>query len=110
MRSPSAAWVAKTCLAALTRKQKETFAPICPEFIIELQSPSDSLPALKRKMAEWIDNGAELGWLIQPDSRSVWIYRAGSTDPELRVDIDSLEGEGPVAGFVAELDEIWEGI
>lgn len=108
-RSPDAAWVSDQRLAALTPEQKRVFAPLCPEFVIEVQSPSDSLPRLKRKMREWIDNGAQLGWLIQPDAKTVHIYRPGR-DPEQRVGIQKIEGEGPVAGFVLDLTSIWAGL
>lgn len=108
-RSPDAAWVSKERLASLSPAQKRVFAPICPEFVIEIQSPSDSLPELKRKMSEWIDNGAQLGWLIQPDARQVFVYRPGR-NPELLVNPARVEGEGPVAGFTLDLTGIWEGL
>ncbi|HYA16322.1 MAG TPA: Uma2 family endonuclease [Bryobacteraceae bacterium] len=109
MRSPDAAWISKSRVATLTREQKQVFAPICPEFVVELQSPSDSLPALRRKMAEWIENGAQLAWLIQPESKTVSIYRPGA-EPEHRTGIETVEGEGPVAGFVLDLRDIWAGL
>jgi Uma2 family endonuclease len=108
-RSPDAAWVSNERLAGLSREQKHGFLPLCPEFVIEVQSPTDSLPQLKRKMYEWIDNGAQLGWLIQPDAREVLIYRPGSR-PELRLNPDRIEGEGPVEGFVVDLTGIWAGL
>jgi Uma2 family endonuclease len=108
-RSPDVSWVSKERLAALTPEQKRVFIPLCPEFVIEIQSPSDSLPRLKRKMREWIDNGAQLGWLIQPDARVVQVYRPGR-DPEYRDKIDRIEGEGPVAGFVLDLTGVWAGL
>ena len=104
--SPDAAWISNTRWSTLTRKQQRAFAPICPDFVVELQSPSDSVPRLKRKMHEWIDNGAQLGWLILPDSKTVYVYRPGQ-EPEYLTDITRLEGEGPVDGFVLDLTEIW---
>jgi len=104
--SPDAAWISKARLAALTTEQKRVFAPICPEFVAEVQSPSDSVPQLKRKMYEWIDNGAQLGWLILPDSKTVYVYRPGQ-EPEFLINITHLKGEGPVEGFVLDLTEIW---
>jgi Uma2 family endonuclease len=105
-RAPDAAWVSKDRLGKLTDKQKRVFLPVCPEFVIEIQSPSDSLPQLKRQMHEWIDNGAQLGWLIQPDVREVVVYRPGNP-PELFQNLDRIEGEGPVAGFVLDLIRVW---
>jgi Uma2 family endonuclease len=93
-------------LAQLTREQKRVFIPLCPDFVIELASPSDSLPRLKRKMREWIENGAQLGWLIHPESRSVHVFRA-STGPEDLIGVDRIGGEGPVAGFTLDLTGIW---
>ena len=104
--SPDAAWISKARLATLTTEQKRVFAPICPDFVAEVQSPSDSVPQLKRKMYEWIDNGAQLGWLILPDSKTVYVYRPGQ-EPEFLTNITQLAGEGPVDGFVLDLTEIW---
>ncbi len=108
-RSPDAGWVSDLRLRALTREQKQAFIPLCPEFVIEVQSPSDSLPRLKRKMWEWIDNGAQLGWLIQPNAKIVIIYRPGR-GPEECAGISCIEGEGPVAGFALDLTSIWAGL
>ena len=104
--SPDASWIGNARLSALTDKQKRKFAPICPDFVVEVESPSDSVPRLKRKMHEWIDNGARLGWLILPDSRTVYVYRPGQ-EPEFLSNITQLEGEGPVQGFVLDLSKIW---
>jgi Uma2 family endonuclease len=70
------------------------------------QSSSDRTRALKEKMREYLANGAQLGWLIDPDRRSVSIYRPNQ-EPETRTDIDSISGEGPVVGFVLDLSEVW---
>jgi Uma2 family endonuclease len=104
--SPDASWVGNIRLGTLTQKQKRKFAPICPDFVVEVQSPSDSVLRLKRKMYEWIDNGAQLGWLILPDSKTVYVYRPGQ-EPEFLTNITQLAGEGPVDGFVLDLTEIW---
>ena len=77
-----------------------------PEFVIELLSPSDRIKAAQRKMAEWIENGVELGWLIDPYSRTVTIYRPDQ-EPESRKDLTELEGEGPVEGFLLNLAPVW---
>ena len=108
-RSPDASWVLKSRLAQFTKEQKKRFLPLCPDFIIELISPSDRLHVVKAKMCEWIENGAELGWLIDPDRRTVHIYRPAQEPQEL-VGIGTLPGEGPVHGFQLELEEIWRGL
>ena len=107
MRSPDAAWVRRSRLSALTREQKQKFLPLCPDFVIELRSPSDTLNAVQAKMEEWIENGAQLGWLIDPQNRRVYIYR-----PQMAVEslenLLSLSGEPVLLGFALDLREIWE--
>ncbi len=105
-RGPDACWILKSRLASLSRGQRRRFMPICPDFVVELMSPSDRLPRVKAKMREWIDNGAALGWLIDADRRTVYIYRP-DREPEKLVDVDHVDGEGPVAGFRLELSDIW---
>ena len=106
IRSPDASWVSRAKLAQLTEEQKDRFLPLCPEFVIELLSPSDRLPEVKLKMTEYMANGCQLGWLIDPASRRVTIYRPeGITTLETPAHV---EGEGPVAGFVLDLKYIWE--
>jgi len=105
-RSPDAAWMSRSRLATLTKEQKKRFGPLCPDFVVELRSPSDRLPQLQTKMREWIDNGAQLAWLIDPENRTVHVYRPGRRVERL-VDAASVTGEGPVAGFVLEMADIW---
>ncbi len=109
MRAPDAAWVSLNRDATLTPAERRKFAPVCPEFVIEIKSPSDSPARLKRKMQEWIDNGAQLGWLILPETRTVHIYRAG-LPVESVTGVSELAGEGPVAGFELDLSDIWPGV
>lgn len=106
--SPDAAWVSKERLASLTSDQLRRFALVTPEFVIEVMSPSDRLKSAMRKMTEWMADGAALGWLIDGDARTVYIYRAGSPEPEKRTGIKRLAGEGPVVGFRLDLTEVWE--
>jgi Uma2 family endonuclease len=106
-RSPDAAWTLKHRVQTLDRAILNRFWHLCPEFIIELRSQTDRLPVLRAKMQEWIDNGAQLGWLIDPECRTVEIYRPGR-DPEVRSGIDRILGEGPVGGFELELSAIWD--
>lgn len=104
-RSPDASWVKKERWDALTPEQKESFAPLCPDFVVELRSKTDSLKKLQEKMQEYIDNGAKLGWLIDRQNRRVEIYR-----PDRKVEIlqnpATLSGEDVLPGFVLDLAEI----
>ena len=106
--SPDAAWVSNDRLAGLSKDQRRRFPPVCPEFVIEVMSPSDRLKAAHEKMQEWMRAGVELGWLIHGDERTVYIYRAGQKDAEKRSGIPNLAGEGPVAGFELDLTKVWE--
>ena len=106
MRSPDAAWIEASRLNALSDSDQDRFAHICPDFIIELRSPTDRLPDLQAKMDEWIANGALLAWLLDPQTQSVTIYRPGR-EPQLLDRPESIEGEHPVAGFHLPLTRIW---
>jgi len=101
-RSPDAAWILLPRWEALSPKQREGFPPICPDFVVELRSPSDSLKTLQDKMQEYIDNGARLGWLLNPQDQQVEIYRQGQ-DQEVLSNPTSLPGEGVLPGFVLDL-------
>jgi Uma2 family endonuclease len=107
LRSPDASWVSRARLATLTREQKRRFFPLCPDFVIELRSSSDSLKSLQAKMEEYIQNGAQLGWLLDPRRRRVYVYR-----PQRQVEIlenpATLSGDPELPGFVLSLQEIWE--
>ncbi len=106
-RSPDASWVAKDRIRQMDNKSLQGFWHLCPAFVIELKSESDRLRTLRNKMQEYVENGAELGWLIDPEKRSVEVYRSGG-EPRLLTAIDSIEGEGPVAGFVLNLLPVWD--
>ena len=105
-RSPDASWTLHTRIAQLDPASREKYWHLSPDFVIELRSSSDRLRVLKAKMHEWISNGAQLGWLIDPEGKSVTIYRRGQK-AETRTDIDSMAGEGPVDGFVLDLRFVW---
>jgi Uma2 family endonuclease len=105
-RSPDASWIRKDRVTGLPKQQQQGFLHLCPDFVIELRSSTDRINRLKTKMEEYIANGAELGWLIDPKERTVWIYRPGRA-PESLANPDRVAGEGPVAGFVLELADIW---
>ena len=108
VRSADAAWISRIRLASVPRLELAKFPHLCPEFVIEVRSQSDSLRALQAKMQEWIDNGAELGWLIDPAKRVVYEY---TRDGVRRFNAPSrMKGHGPIAGFTLDLREIWEGL
>ncbi|MBD6618815.1 Uma2 family endonuclease [Komarekiella sp. 'clone 1'] len=104
-RSPDASWVKIERWNALTSEQQEKFAPICPDFVVELRSPSDSLKDLQDKMQEYIENGAQLGWLIDRKNKRVEIYRPDK-DVEILNNPISLSGENVLPGFVLHLQQI----
>jgi Uma2 family endonuclease len=106
IRSPDASWVRQERWDALTSEQKEGFAPISPDFVVELRSQSDRMQPLRDKMKEYMENQARLGWLIDRQNRKVEIYRL---DMEVQV-LDnpaSLSGEDVLPGFVLDLAEVW---
>jgi len=106
MRSPDGAWVARQGLAALTAKQKERWLPLWPDFVIELTSPSGGLGEVQEKMAEWMANGCQLGWILHPPKLEAHVYsRSGVT---VQRGIGELRGDAPVEGFVLDLGPIWE--
>jgi Uma2 family endonuclease len=90
-RSPDASWVLKSRLHEFTKEQKKRFLPLCPDFVVELTSPTDRLAGVKSKMREWIENGAQLGWLIDADRRILYVYRSGQ-EPQQFVDVDHVIG------------------
>ncbi|MBD2292739.1 Uma2 family endonuclease [Anabaena sphaerica FACHB-251] len=105
-RSPDAAWVKQEKWDALSLEEQESFAPICPDFVLELRSKTDSLEKLQAKMREYIENGASLGWLIDRKNQRVEIYRPGK-DVEVLDHPVSLSGEDVLPGFVLDLIEVW---
>jgi Uma2 family endonuclease len=104
-RSPDAAWILLERWYALTPEEREAFPPICPDFIVELRSPSDSLRAVQDKMQEYMDNGVRLGWLINPKGQQVEIYRQ-SQEKEVLQAPTSLSGQQVLPGFVLDLKGI----
>ncbi|MEH2328281.1 Uma2 family endonuclease [Nostoc sp.] len=104
-RSPDASWVKIERWNALTSEQQEKFAPICPDFVVELRSRTDSLKELQEKMQEYIENGTQLAWLIDRKNKQVEIYRPGK-DVEILDNPASLSGENVLPGFVLNLQQI----
>lgn len=107
VRAPDAAWVHRDKVAQLSAKQKERFLPLCPDFVIEIASPSDRLKDLQAKMDEYIANGAQLGWLILPQSRQIMVYRPGR-DAQLLSEIDAIAADAELPGFTLDLTGIWQ--
>jgi Uma2 family endonuclease len=104
-RAPDASWVKIERWNALTPEQRQKFLPLCPDFVVELRSPTDSLKATREKMQEYIDNGARLGWLIDQKNKRVEIYRQGQ-DVEILQSPTTLLGEDVLPGFVLDLNGI----
>ena len=104
-RSPDAAWIRVERWEALNPEERKGFPPICPDFVVELLSPSDSLKTVQDKMQEYMDNGARLGWLIDPKSKQVEIYRGGQ-QKQVQKAPNSLSGEQVLPGFVLNLNRI----
>jgi len=106
IRSPDASWIRQERWNALTKEQRVGFAPICPDFVVELRSPSDRLSELQAKMEEYIANGARLGWLIDPIDKRVYVYRLGQPVETLD-DPPTLSGDPVLPGFVFAVHELW---
>ncbi|PNW52798.1 UNVERIFIED_CONTAM: hypothetical protein BEN50_10135 [Euhalothece sp. KZN 001] len=105
IRSPDASWVSRERWEALTPEDKTTFPKICPDFVVELRSKSDKLPPLQEKMREYLENGAKLGWLIDPQSSRVEIYQTGK-ETEILENPTQLSGEPVLPGFILNLTRI----
>ncbi|MEG4286461.1 Uma2 family endonuclease [Microcoleus sp. A006_D1] len=104
--SPDAAWIRRDRWEALTPEEKEKFAPICPDFVVELRSPTDSLEKLRAKMRLYMKNGVCLGWLLDRKNRKVEISRQGR-EVEILDAAATLSGEEVLPGFVLDLTDIF---
>ena len=105
-RSPDVSWIEKSRWDGLTKEQKERFIPLCPDFVIEIMSPSDNLKKLQNKMFEYLENGCRLGWLINRKKQQVEIYRQGKEVEVLRLP-ETLSGEDVLPEFVLNMQKIW---
>jgi Uma2 family endonuclease len=101
-RAPDAAWLRRERWEALTREQRRKFVPLCPDFVIELRSPSNDLADLQAKMEEYIACGARLGWLIDVDAKHAWVYRPGRPVESIE-DASSLQGDPELPGLRVEV-------
>lgn len=107
IRSPDVSWVKRTRLATLTPKQKQRFLPLCPDFVIELRSPSDSIKTLQDKMQEYSENGVSLGWLIDPVAQQVLVFQP----QKAIVSLDKpafLSADDLLIGFRLDMGKIWD--
>lgn len=105
-RAPDASWVKRDRWDALTEKERKGFAPLCPDFVVELRSETDPLATLRDKMQEYLENGARLGWLIDPQNRFVEIYRRNRA-VEILENPSQLSGEDILPDFTLDLKRVW---
>jgi len=104
---PDASWIRRERWDALSRKDKERFSPICPDFVIELRSATDRISVVRAKMREYIENGARLGWLIDPRTKQVEVYKPNEPVKTLK-EPANVSGEDVLPGFTLDLAPIWE--
>ncbi len=106
MRAPDASWITIERWNQLSAEQRKKFLPLCPDFVIELRSPSDRLKELQKKMQEWMDNGCRLGWLIDPGEERAYVYREEGENSVVESFDEALLGEDVLPGFVLALSEL----
>jgi Uma2 family endonuclease len=106
VRGPDAAWILRSRLQQIPAAERAKFLPLCPDFVLELRSPTDRLAVVQAKMEEYLANGARLGWLLDPEQRRVYVYRPDA--PVARLDRpETVAGDPVLPGFVLDLREIW---
>jgi Uma2 family endonuclease len=106
-RSPDVSWTLKSRVKQLGAHQRDSFWHLCPDFVIEVRSKTDRLKALREKMQEYIEQGAQLGWLINPKDKTIEVFRPDGS-VQILTNINKIEGEGPVVGFVLDLTYVWD--
>ncbi len=106
IRSPDVSWVSRDRWESLGNEEQEGFAPLCPDFVVELRSPTDRLGDVKDKMAEYLENGARLGLLIDPFERRVYIYRPGK-EVEILEEPERISGDPELPGLVLYVRDLW---
>ena len=106
LKAPDVSWIQNDRWNALSEDEQKSFAPLCPDFALELRSPGDTLVSVQRKMQEYLENGARLGWLIDPINKQIHIYRPGVAVAILD-EPETVSGDPVLPGFVLELQEIW---
>ena len=105
-RAPDAAWLSPEQIASLTPEQRRKFLPLCPFFLIEVKSPNDRLRTLQDKLEEYIDNGCQLGRLVDPESKQVHVYRPGQP-PHVFDNLRTISADPKLPGFVLDLGPVW---
>jgi Uma2 family endonuclease len=105
-RSPDAAWVRRERWDALTEKERESFVPLCPDFVLELRSATDNLSALQEKLQEYIANGAQFGLFLDPKTKQAYVYRPNQAVERLD-NPQTIAGDPVLPGFVLEMNGIW---
>ncbi|MCR4414517.1 MAG: Uma2 family endonuclease, partial [Thermoguttaceae bacterium] len=106
-RSPDFAWVRRSRWECLTPAEQQKFPPLCPDFVVEIRSPTDRLSTLQAKMEEYLENGAQMGWLIDPGERCLYVYRAGAEVE--RLESPSVVGADPVLpGCTIDFQPLWK--
>lgn len=108
IRAPDASWVRLEAWNKLSDEQKEKFLPLCPDFVIELRSATDSISDVQEKMQEYMENGSRLGWLIDQFEKLVHVYRQ-SSQVETLANPQTIAGDPVLPGFVLDLQEIFQG-
>lgn len=106
-RSPDLSWMTLEKWNSIPKAKRKKFAPVCPDFVVELRSETDNLNKLQEKMTEYIENGASLGWLIDAAKRKVYVYRPNA-EVEILENPNEISGESLLKGFTLNLKEIWE--
>ena len=107
IREPAGSWISLSRLEALTPEQRSGFIPICPDFVVELRSDTDRLSVLQAKMQEYMNNGARLGWLIDPQNKRVHTYRPNQEVQTIQ-NPESLSADPILPGFTLDLAEVWD--
>ena len=105
-RGPDASWVRNERWDTLTDEQQEKIPPFCPDFVVELRSSEDKLSALQNKMKEYMENGASLGWLFDPQNKTVYVYKPNQPVQKLQ-NPNSLSGDPELPGLIINVPEIW---
>ncbi len=105
--SPDGSWISQQRWETLTPEQQKSYPPLCPDFLIEVRSQSDSRRSVEEKMQLWMENGAKLAWLIDPIACSVTIYREGSAEHTL-VRPESVQGDPLIEGFLLRTSRLWD--
>jgi|SRR5215831_606692 len=106
MRSPDVSWVRRERWKKLSDEEQERFPPLCPDFVLELRSPSDSVSVIKAKMEEYVQQGSELGLLLDPFERKVYVYRPNEA-PHILDQPETISAEPTLPGFTLSLEQIW---